>query len=249
MKKICLILLTFCCFYTFANTKIRIGVPLFAPPFVSADKTYMAEGFDIDLMNAICIRLQWQCEYLPMKYTSLFSALEEKKIDFAIGGIVIPDKQQAFLFSLPYLVCQGSFILPKKNPAAKVIDLQGKRVGALIGRGYIDYLSQNFIGQFTVVPYPIQADLVADLHDGKIDAAFINYFSALYVEHEYPEQVKLLKEHFEVGDGLGIVSLPGNKALMDQVNHVLLQFQSDGTYVGLYNYHFAFFTRQQQGKN
>lgn len=241
MKSIRLIILILCSFSFTVNATIKIGTPIFAPPFVLNNGIY-AEGFDIDLMNALCKRLQWQCEFIPMKFYELFPALEQSKIDFAIGAMVIsPEGESEFLYSVPYMISEGGFLLLADSPIKSLNDLQGKRVGALKGREYINFLYNSFPIQITVVPYQFYDNLMLDLKNNKIDAVFINYYGSLYLEHQYPEKIRALKEHFQVGEGIGIVTMPTNKDKMDKINNLLLQFQSDGTFIKLYNYNFQFF--------
>ncbi|WP_083191084.1 transporter substrate-binding domain-containing protein [Legionella jamestowniensis] len=244
MKFFCLACCFLCNFSFSANPKVIIGTPIFNPPYVITSLS-ATQGFDIDLMNAICTKLQWQCQYKPLKFVNLLNAVRNNQVDLAIGSIVItPERRQEFVFSLPYLPCDGGFTVLKSSPINTIDELQGKRVGALRSREYYQYITENFINQFTVVPYDVYQNIFLDLKDGKIDAVFGNYFTALYLAHQYPEDAKVLKEHFQVGEGLGVVASPINQDKIEQINKVLLQLQADGTFVGLYNYNFEFFTQQ-----
>ncbi len=237
-------MLFFCNLSFAANPTVTVGTPLFNPPYVMVSGSTVA-GFDIDLMNAICARLQWNCNYLPLKFPLLLDAVANNKVDFAIGSIVMTsERRQRFNFSIPYLICDGGFSLLAGNSINSVNDLRGKRVGVLKAREYYQYLSENFINQFTIVPYDQYQNIFLDLKSGKIDAVFGNYFSALYLDHQYPSELKILPQHFQVGEGLGIIASPSNQDKLEQINQVLLQFQADGTFVGLYNYNFEFFTKQ-----
>ncbi|AHE66292.1 transporter substrate-binding domain-containing protein [Legionella oakridgensis] len=241
MKQIFCILLIFFTNCLPVMAAIKIGTPIYDPPYAVNDKTTGVSGADIDLMNIICSRLKWDCDYVPMRYYELFPALEAGKIDFAIGALIITaDKQEKYLFTLPYMISEGGFLLTANNPINSVNELQGKRIGALQGREYINYLSQNFLGKFTIVGYERPAELVTDLYNGKVDAMFANYLTILYLQHQYPEYTKVLKEHFKIGNGLGIATLPANKAQVEQINKILLQFGSDGTFIKLYKYNFEF---------
>ncbi|ASQ47186.1 transporter substrate-binding domain-containing protein [Legionella clemsonensis] len=244
MKFLCLACCFFCSFCLADTPKVTIGSPLFDPPYIITS-TSVIQGFDIDLMNTICSRLQWECQYKPLKFVDLLAAVRNNQVDLAIGSIVItPERMQEFIFSTPYLPCDGGFTVLKNSAINNLNDLQGKRIGVLRAREYYPYLSENFINQFTIVPYSNYQDLFLDLKSGKIDAVFGNYFSTLYLAHQYPDDVKVLKEHFQVGEGLGIVASPVNQEKIDQINKVILQLQADGTFVGLYNYNFEFFTQQ-----
>ncbi|CEK09481.1 transporter substrate-binding domain-containing protein [Legionella hackeliae] len=242
-----------CCFFysicLSANPKIIIGTPVFNPPYVIASPA-ITQGFDIDLMNAICSKLQWDCSYKSFAFIDLLDAIRNNEVDLAIGSIVItPDRRQEFIFSIPYLPCDGGFTVLKDSPVKNVDDLQGKRIGALRPREYYHYLAENFIDQFTIIPYDHYQDIFLDLKSGKLDAVFGNYFSGLYLAHQYPNDVRVLTEHFQIGEGLGIIASPINQDKITQINKAILQFQVDGTFIGLYNYNFEFFTQHPNISN
>ncbi len=244
MKNICFILLWWC-FYLDANAAVRVGTPLYDPPYTINDPINGVSGFDVDLMKKICNRLSWNCQFIPMKYLKLLTALEENEIDFAMGALVItPEQQKKFSFSIPYLTSEAGFLLKVDSPISAVSQLQGKLVGAVRGKAYIDYLQEHFQGQMTIIPYDSFRTLALDVNNGKVDAIFINYISALYVQHQFPDKVKVLNEHFQVGEGLGIASMPAKQDQINQINQVILKFQSDGTFTALYDYNFQFFIPQ-----
>lgn len=223
------------------SDNVRVGIPNFDPPFAVSDPVTGPRGADINLMNEVCKRLQWSCKYIPMHYNDLFPALQQNTIDLAIGSLVITDDRKTdFSFSLPYLVSKGSFLLLSTSEIKSVEELKGKPIGALTGRIYIDYLKENFIGQIQVVPYKDQDDLVLDLKSGKIAAIFLNHLSAAFLEKQHTDLVKVLPEEYNIGGGLGIAATFANKDKIDQINKVLLQIESDGTFIKLYNNTFDF---------
>lgn len=240
MKNICFVILL-CCFCISTHAKIRIGAPNFDPPYSIKDPLQEVSGFDIDYMEKIYQRLSWDCEFISMKYIVLKEALQENKIDFAIGSMVItPNQQNNLIFSLPYLTSDAGFLVNKDSSINKVSELRDKRVGAIHGKAYFEYLNEHFNRQVTVVPYEEFTSIAKDLHDEKIDAIFLNYLSALYLKQQLPDKIRVLSEHFQVGDGIGIAALPANKDKIEQINKVILQFQTDGTFTNLYNYYFQF---------
>ncbi len=240
MKNICCVILL-CCFCISTHAKVKIGAPKYIPPYSINVPKQGLSGFDIDYMKKVCQRLSWDCEFVPMKYLELKEALQENKIDFAIGSIVIiPNQQNNLIFSIPYLTSDAGFLVKKDSSINNVGDLRDKKVGVLHGKAYIDYLNGHFNQQVTIVPYDVFTSIAMDLHDGKIDAIFMNYLSALYLKQQFTDKVRVLNEHFPVGDGLGIVTLPANKDKIEQINKVILQFQTDGTFTNLYKYYFQF---------
>jgi ABC-type amino acid transport substrate-binding protein len=243
MKRI-FIIIFLCSLYSIAHADlVKIGIPLFAPPYAIDDKANGPQGSDVELMRNICTELKWDCQFVPLYYSKLLPALQTNDIDYAIGALVItPEKQENYLLSIPYLPSEGGFLLMENSPINSIAGLKGKRIGALNGKEYFNYIVNRFGNDATIVPYDILTNLILDLKDGKIDAIFMNYLGALYLEHQYPDRIKVLKENFPVGGGLGIATLPTNTQGIQQINKVLLKFESDGTFVKSYNYTFEFFT-------
>lgn len=244
MKNVCFIILLWG-FFISTNATVRIGTPIYDPPYTINDPVNGVSGFDVDFMKKICSRLSWDCQFVPMKYLKLLTALQENEIDFAMGAIVItPEKLKKFIFSIPYLPSEAGFLLKVDSPISSVSQLQGKLVGAVRGKTYINYLQEHFMGQMNIIPYDSFQTLALDVNNSKVDAIFINYITALYIQHQFPDRVKVLNEHFQVGEGLGIAAMPANQDQINQINQVILQFQSDGTFTALYDYNFQFFIPQ-----
>ncbi|WP_043874651.1 transporter substrate-binding domain-containing protein [Legionella massiliensis] len=237
-----IIFLLACLFNISSYAVVRIGTPLFQPPFAINVQNMPIQGFDIALMKMVCERMKWQCEFIPIVGNDFFTALVTNKIDFAIGGIVItPARRQAFLFSTPYLPSKAGFVTLTSSPIKTLDDLRDKRVGALKGKVYIEYLSTNF--PIPVIPssYSLYGDLILALKNDEIDAVFLNYDTALYLAHQHPSIIRALNEKIPVGEGMGILTTFDHSADIDEINKILLKNEEDGTFVKLYNYYFQFF--------
>lgn len=240
-----LIILLSCLFCSSLQaTTVRIGAPTFAPPFAVDMQHYTVEGFDVELMNNICADLNWQCEFLPIKNNKLFEALDQNQVDFIIGGIIIsPERRLIYLFSNPYLPSNGGFIVLPQSPFKLLTDLKNKRIGTLQGGIFGDYLAKNFTMPMKVISYALTPDLILAVKNGEVDAAFINYYTALHLEHQYSGLIRSINQPIELGEGIGIATTFKNADKIEQINQLLKKYESDGTYVKLYNYYFQFFAK------
>ncbi|MCE3046007.1 MULTISPECIES: transporter substrate-binding domain-containing protein [Legionella] len=228
-----------------AATPVKIGTPFFDPPFATNDGHYLLNGFDIDLMKKICEKLHWECQFVSLEGPQLYTALSERKIDYAIGDIAItPSRQLNYLFSIPYMITEGAFVTLTDSPLTTLKSLSGKRVGVMSWRVYNEYLQQHNDLNITVVPFDDFNNLAIALARQDIDAVFMNKYSALYLVRQHPDKIKLMNIDLKINEGIGIASYYGNEKNMDLINHLILQFQADGTFVNLYNYNFGFFIRR-----
>ncbi|RMX17896.1 arginine ABC transporter substrate-binding protein [Legionella jordanis] len=242
MKLLCLIILLILTVRVSANQTFIFAVPKYDPPYVMGGTPEVLEGFDINLVKEICSRLSWNCSFKRFAIPDLFGALFNNEADYIIGGMVITaERRQQFRFSLPYMICYGGFTTLKESPIHAPEDLLGKKVGIVKEREYGRYLSENFGNKFELIPFDTYPDIFLALKNGQIDAIFGNYYSLLFLQHQYPDEVNVLDVRYPVGEGLGIATLPANEEQIKQINQVLLQIQADGTFVKLYNYNFEFF--------
>ncbi|KTD17752.1 transporter substrate-binding domain-containing protein [Legionella jordanis] len=225
---------------TFTYATVRVGTVFFFPPFV----TSLNEGFDIELVRSICQRLNLSCELQPMDFNKLFPALDNGSIDLAIGGIVISQiRQQKYDFSLPYMLSKGQFLVTQNSNVQTVNDLKGQKVGVIKGEQdngvFISYLNDNFPGQFSVSQFDDMEDLITALSANQISAAFTHESTALYWQENGGGQFKLLAGPVLLGQGIGIMALPKNAALLQQINQALQDLEKDGSYLNLYQTYFG----------
>ncbi|QRN03262.1 transporter substrate-binding domain-containing protein [Legionella sp. MW5194] len=227
-----------------AEAKVKIGTPIFDPPFVMNDSHFVNTGFDVDLMQRICSRLKWQCEFVTMPKQRLLEALGRGEIDYAMGSLAItPERETQFLFTIPYFLSSGGFIVMRSSPLTSIEPLAGRRIGVMEGTVYADYLLHHPELKVDLQVYSNIGGLVEAMKTGKIEAAFINYYSVLYLEHQYPGIVKALKGSIKVGYGMGIATRRGNEKDIEKINAIITEFENDGTFVMLYNYYFTFFAK------
>ncbi|WP_131795453.1 transporter substrate-binding domain-containing protein [Fluoribacter gormanii] len=227
-------------FSSIGYTTINIGTLIFKPPYIFSPKN----GFDIDLAQLLCQRLKEQCHFIPMGINELYKKLQEGKVDLAMGGIPISyELKTNFIFSLPYMLSKGQFLVLKNSQINSINGLQGKKVGILQnplnGGLFYEYLLEHYSKLFQIKLYEDIEDVLADLHNKTISAAFLNRSSVNYWTHEGGNQFKPLGDVDEIGDGIVILASPKNQELIDRINNALKAIEKDNTYMKLYNTYFS----------
>ena len=222
---------------SYAN--LKVGTVIFYPPFSMSAGT----GFDATLMHTICSRLREKCVSIPMDYYQLFPALEAGKIDIATAGITIPiDPSGNYIYSLPYLVSKGTFLVLKNNNAKSTKDLRGRNVGIMregIREGaFYEYLFINYPKQFQIMTFNEMEDLIDALKKGRISAAFTHESTSIYWKLIGDGQFKSLGKSVIVGDGIGIMATPKKSALIKKINREILKIEKEKFYLDLYNTYF-----------
>ena len=225
----------FMCYVTAINASLVIGIPYFKPPYV----INQFEGFDVDLMHAICKRMNEACVFKQMKFNKLYTALNDGTIDLAMGAITISEKRQMYyVFTLPYKISKSQFLVLKTSNLKSISDLKGKSVGAINSSDLQDFQTDNPELKIQVVLYEDPLPLLSALSTHQLDAILMDSEEFNYWLQQTEIPLSRLEEPFAVGEGLGIMSLPKNMALIQSINQVLIQLEKDGSYKSIYENYF-----------
>ena len=225
------------------STTIKVGMVYFYPPFVMSDGT----GFDAQLLPLICNRLHDRCEIVSMNFSELYSALDNGKIDIAIGGITIDGSQpQNYIYSLPYLLSKGEFLIPKDSAIHSIDELKNQKIGIIKGSRDGDifyeylriYYAKGF--QFQLEEYDNTENLITALADGDISAVFTHESTVNYWKLNGGGQFKTIGNAMIVGDGIGIMSSPSHATLISKINQQILLLEQTNTYLNLYRTYFSY---------
>lgn len=224
-----------------AHASLKVGTVFFYPPFVTAD----GAGFDIDLIQIICRRMGEDCKLVRMEFNQLFVELNKGNIDIAVGGIMIfpREPENNYIFSLPYVLSKGTFLVAQKDNIQSINELVGSKVGVIKGKKgggvFYDYLERNYPGQFKVQKYNRMDDMIEALRDGVIKAAFTHESTVVYWELNSSGKFKRFGSPLIIGDGIAIMSTPKNAPLIGKINEQLEKIENEPTYLNLYNTYFA----------
>lgn len=224
---------------SFARTLI-VGVPSMIPPLVmkTGEKGHFT-GFDIDLMDEICKRIQADCQYKPLSFVSTLDEVTSGEIDLGIGDItIIPLREVNFLFSLPYLPSFAQYVTRQDSKIRSLTEITGKTIGARHAYVFDPLISQQFGNQVTVINYNNLGDLLNALTSGKVDAIVMEAASAQSIVANV-NNLRLLGEELPHGMGYGIIAGKDKQALIKDINQALLSIESDGTYTRIYNTYFS----------
>lgn len=215
--------------------KITVGIPTYRPPYVISP----TQGFDIQIMQTICKRLNEECVFKSMEYNDLGKALMDGVIDVAVGAITISNTRlQNFIFSLPYKPCHGDFVVNDASNIKAIADTTGKSIGVLSGSELEEFLNTNYNKSIKIVPYEVIDDLFNDLINNKLNSIFIDRKTAHYWQQSTGFVFRTVGESIPIGKGFGIMTMPKNAKLIEEINKKLLQIENDGTYVTIYNLYF-----------
>ena len=219
---------------------LTIGTTPQNPPFNSrVDKNQFFYGFDIDIMDEICKRAKLKCEYTSVVFNDIFNALRAGKIDLANAAIIITqEREEDFLFSLPYLESNAQFIALQSSKIDNPKDIQNKRVGTRNGTPFKKLATSLYKDQINLVDFSSTADVLNALSSNQVDVVLMDYAAANYWVANSGNLYKLIGGPVPLGLGYGIMANKGQNALINHINKALLSMEADGTYLKIYERYF-----------
>ncbi|PWY56477.1 ABC transporter substrate-binding protein [Legionella qingyii] len=222
------------------GSPLVVGVLKFAPPFSSTDSDNHYFGFSVDLMDEICNRIATTCIYKPTDLDSQFKDLDSGYIDITFLPSPLPSTQLTnYVFSLPYITSRGQFISLKNSNITSVDDIKNKKIGALQAT-FIQYnVLPNYTSKQNIKAYSKITSLIGALSNHDIDVALVNENVAKYLLNNALKGFQLVGKPIVMGNGYGIIALKKNAAIIDKINKALLQIETDGTYLTIYNKYFG----------
>ncbi|ARJ42945.1 histidine ABC transporter substrate-binding protein HisJ [Pantoea alhagi] len=228
---------------------LRIGNDPTYPPFESKNAQGELVGFDIDLANEICKRIEARCTYVESDFDALIPSLKAKKIDFIISSLSITEKrQQEIAFSDKLYAANSRLVAPKGAKLEPTPEsLKGKNIGLLQGTTQETYANQYWRPKgVTITPYANQDLVYQDLNAGRIDAAFQDEVQASEgflkqpVGKDYTFAGPAVKDDKIFGVGTGIGLRKEDSELKAAIDKAFAEMRKDGTYDKIAKKYFDF---------
>ncbi|MCF8469533.1 MAG: transporter substrate-binding domain-containing protein [Parvibaculum sp.] len=214
------------------------------PPFNYRDRAGTLAGFDVELAQALCARLNAECMFETRRWEELLPALKRGEGDAVVASMLIPgpgrespSPDEAVVFTSSYYSTPGHFAARKDAAplAASPAALAGKRVGVQAGSVHQAFALTRFSGA-EVVKHETLADAEAALAQGRVDLLFADRNALLrwtskeggmccrLVGPDYADPV-----FFGKGAGIALRADDGG-ALRARFDAALSALVADGTY-------------------
>ncbi len=207
---------------------LRIGSDTnYAPMETINPDTGEAEGFDVDLMNALCERLNCTAEFVTTAWDGIFPALTQGEFDMVVSGVSItPERDQIVDFSEPYLVVSQA-IMTRVGEDLILEDFQsGERtLASQISTTNAD-LAVELVGRDNVRLFDTFAAAVLALQNSDVDGVVIDGVSANAYEQQFAGELTVGVTGLQA-DPLGLVFQEGDP-LVDAFNAALAELEADG---------------------
>ena len=74
---------------------LKVGSDTTYPPMETVDPaTGQIVGFDVDILNAICAKINCKAEFVTTAWDGIFAALQQGQFDLVASGVSITDERK-----------------------------------------------------------------------------------------------------------------------------------------------------------
>ncbi len=209
------------------GSRLRVGTDATYPPFEMVNvETGKPEGFDIDIIKAICEMNEWKYEFVITPFDGIIPGLKGDKYDCIISAMTITPQRQAIVsFSDPYYHAGQIIAVPVDDTTiASVEDLRGMNIGVQLGTTG-ERMAKSLTG-LSVFSYDNIGAAFIDMENGRIDAVLNDYPTTM-------EYIRLKGKAKTVGNLLseenyGIAVRKNDDILLAKINSALEKLRERG---------------------
>ncbi|QRM32884.1 transporter substrate-binding domain-containing protein [Microvirga sp. VF16] len=223
-----------------AQENVVVGLDASNPPFASVGAGGKLQGFDVDLVNAICAVEKLKCELRNIPWDGIFAALDSGKLNVVAAGLnITEERQKKYAMPGPYLNSPFAYIVTASSTLDGTNEgLSGKTVGTVAASAIEKYLNAKKIPGVNVSTYDSWDAAVLDLDSGRLDAVLGELVSlqVAYINAK-PGAYKIVGEPISdptySGRGKGLAIRKDDKTLSSTFDKGLAAIIADGTHAQL----------------
>ncbi|MDZ7801300.1 MAG: basic amino acid ABC transporter substrate-binding protein [Trueperaceae bacterium] len=210
---------------------LRVGSDTTYPPFETVNQDGDIVGFDVDVVNAICERIDCEAEFVTTAWDGIFPALAEGQFDMVASGVSItPERDEIVDFSDPYLVVSQAITMRVEDEGLTEADFTADDadlvLGAQLGTTNAQ-LGEELVGQDRLRLYDTFNSAVQALLNGDVDGVIIDGVTADAFAQQHAGDL-VVGIRGLTSDPLGLVFQEGDPLVFD-FDEGLAEIREDGT--------------------
>jgi octopine/nopaline transport system substrate-binding protein len=179
---------------------VVIGMEGAYEPWNLTDSSGHIVGFEVDLANDLCKRINVECKIIAQDWDGMIPGLKAGKFDVIMDGMSITEERKKEIdFSKPYAAPPAAFMAAKDSDIAKALGpgkvvntikdpaagdaavkavqaaLKGKTIGVQVSTTHANFASKYLKGVADIKEYKTTDERDLDLKSGRIDIALDDY--------------------------------------------------------------------------
>lgn len=219
--------------YVEGKGSLIIGYTVYAPMNFTDDEGKFT-GFDTELAEAVCAKLNVKPEFVEINWDTKEVELSAKSIDCIWNGLTITDeRKQNMAITVPYVKNAQVVVMKADAEYTDTSSLVGKTVCAEAGSaGEETVAGDENLKQAGYVAKDMQTSCLMEVAAGTADAAVLDLTLANAMTGEGTDYANLaIKDRLAVED-YGVAFRKGSD-LCEKVNAIFAELTADGTMAAL----------------
>lgn len=223
---------------TETGVQVRIATESNYKPFSYLDNQGNHQGFEIDLIHALCAEMQADCTISSQDWESLIPGLTANKYDAIFASMSATDERRKVVnFSDPYFN-NKLVLVGKKDTQATIDDVDDKNVAVQQATVSAKYLADNK-PKAVVKTYDKQVNAYLDLSAGRVEFLLSDIAPALdWLKTEQGAGFEIKGEAIDINDNVAIAMRQEDTELADKFNTALATLKQNGEYDKLIDKYF-----------
>ncbi|MAV01764.1 MAG: basic amino acid ABC transporter substrate-binding protein [Rhodobacteraceae bacterium] len=223
---------------------IFLAGPIFAADLggrvisIGSDTTYpphefiedgVVKGFDVDVVAAICERINCVPNWVTTAWDGIFPALANGEFDMVVSGVTITEERDKIVdFSDPYIIVQQGILMRVSDKGATIDDFKSGAMKLASQNGTTNAaLGEELVGRDNLALFDSFNNAVIAVQNGDVDGVIIDSTSAAAYEQEFAGELAVGITGLS-SDPLGLVFQEGD-SMQDDFNEGLAAIIADGT--------------------
>ena len=238
--------------------KIKIATEGAYPPWNYVDASGNLVGFELDLAQELCTRMNATCEIVPQKWRGILKGLNAGKYDAIMAAMSITeDRKKLASFSRNYAATPNVFVVRKDHPlanfssdlknltlneispaeqaalAAIFKEFGGKIIGVQVATTHAKFADQYMGDHAEIRIYDFQHTIDLELYQGRLDAVIGDYAYWLpLIKSEQGKDYRIVGPQMTggpFGEGVGVAVRKKDQDLADMFSRAIEDAIKDGT--------------------
>ena len=173
---------------------LKVGTDATYPPMETVDEaTGEIVGFDIDMLTAVCERINCVLQFVNTAWDGIFAALQQGEFDLVVSGVSITaERDESMDFSDPYLVVSQAILVRVEDAELTAEDFTGggRKLAAQTATTNAQ-LAEELVGRDNVSLYDAFAGAILALQNGDVDGVVIDGTSGAAYEQEFAGELTM----------------------------------------------------------
>jgi polar amino acid transport system substrate-binding protein len=205
---------------------------------IGSDTTYpphefiedgIVKGFDVDVVAAICEKINCSANWVTTAWDGIFAALADGQFEMVVSGVSITDERDKIVdFSDPYIVVQQGILMRVSDSGKTIDDFKSGDMRLASQNGTTNaQLGEELVGRDNIQLFDSFNNAVVAVRNGDVDGVIIDSTSAAAYEQEFAGELAVEITGLS-SDPLGLVFQEGD-SMQDAFNDGLAAIKADGT--------------------